>query len=325
MNTDPVKVSRVDLLAAFPLLRLIQAIPFGMGLQTLVPSAVVVAIGLWVQAEDSAYSVVPLIGLSQGSGIEAPVPVGLLHNLAMVLATEFDGLLFGQLCLMAIAVAFCTIAIARCIGVRISRGQRFGVVRALRQSVRCWRPALIALAVTLFIWIMMVALFRSLWWLGGFVPGSTSPGSPSNLLQSLATMSYVFSLRVLLVMWLLGTAAIGGDGVSGTEGLSRGVSYVLSKFWYAVAIVVSVIVVLSQFQKLFVEMASLATRLRIPMSVHWTQHPPSLDVPFQSFVWQSLSLSVFISGLSIGYLLLRMSVDGIPLDELDDGRSGVGA
>lgn len=132
-------------------------------------------------------------------------------------------------------------------------------------------------------------------------------------ITSLASLLYIVGCLVLGSGWLLSLAAIAIDRCDGAEGLSRGISYVLSRWQRVVIYTITGFVLIAICNIVFWWLASVAIPLTAAAGA---QSNASL---FKNFA-EILRLSVFFCEIAIAYVLLRNVEDGVSLREMDSGE-----
>jgi ABC-type uncharacterized transport system permease subunit len=130
-------------------------------------------------------------------------------------------------------------------------------------------------------------------------------------------------LFVLLAGWLLGLSAIAIDRVDGAEALSRGISYVLSRFRRTVSFAI-IIGVIAKLVGLATWMCVTTTGKMALRSINENPNsPPELSAGFDSFrMWvvEAVQFSTVCCGLAIAYLLMRQVIDHVDFREISDKK-----
>jgi len=135
---------------------------------------------------------------------------------------------------------------------------------------------------------------------------------------------YLLAFALLLVFsvggsaWTLSLSAIGTDRCTGADALSRCISYLLSHRLWAIAGLISVGIIATAL-KWIAHVLLLATHHAIPqqLSLENSGTLGQLWVFGIAMIPHAVHLSVFLSGLTILYVLLRQREDGINLEEVD--------
>ena len=215
-------------------------------------------------------------------------------------------------------VAVLGVAIARASATRFCQQTRTGLTAALKLGLPLYRRPLLGAVLVLCLAAGLRMLLGTAEWIAGL-------GEEGRILVNIG-WGGVFLVGVLLwmflliggVAWGLSVSACGTDQCQGAEGLSRSLSYVLShRLWTVLA--VFIVGVLSAAVRRCLELVLSIGLMWIPQSLK------ELDTDPFGRGWMSLitllppvvHLSVFLSGITILYVLLRQREDGITLRELD--------
>ena len=133
-------------------------------------------------------------------------------------------------------------------------------------------------------------------------------------LTSLVSLLYIVGCLVLGSGWLLSLAAIAIDRCDGAEALSRGISYVLSRWQRVIIYTLAGFVLIEITNTLFWWLANAASPLK-----------PVAEINPQAASFNQLAevlrLSVFLCEIAIAYVLLRNVDDGVSLREMDGGKT----
>ena len=303
MNQDPHVLGRVDLMRLFPNLQILLA-PI-VALRTRIIGCLMI---FWVLSGllefESTASTPPHPGaLLPVAILSAPVVDGIetirvnvtsLLNLAPHSLKHLPQLVIQLFCLLLSATA-----IGRFTGNRIFRGESCSMLQCLRQAVRSWQSLLQALA----IWAALLVLCRLSLWLA---LTSASLFHLSSIIAPAATLAFILTVVIVTVAAGLACTAIGYDECSGAEGVSRGLSYVLSRPGVATLMLACTLV----FSRL---LSFGAVSLLI---LYGTEFADPSNTWKSGILLDSLSLAVCISGLTITYVRLREEVDGVPENEV---------
>jgi hypothetical protein len=336
MSQDSVTVDQVHLEKVFPALRILVAVRLAFSVQVLVPAILamlllnfVSGIGRVRQSDPPASTDSAEIGTLPSALLATTSEtlaardhwfLSLILDLDQVIRwrTDIPGSPFFRVLLQVLIHSGFAAAICCAAAREFCLQQRTGVINSLRRSrdtARFWAVSpCIAAGLVLIPWFSLQVLK----WLFSAI-GITAffPGLTLMLLTSLALLCTLI-LIALSYGWLLSLPAIGADFCPGPEGLSRGISYVLSHprlaSIYAVTLLFScvfsgaVVRGLSQYAVSMTgydEISGLNS-----VSGRW-------DIA--SFAGDSFELAVFYCGMTVIYLLLRQREDAVELTELVDG------
>ena len=238
MNEDGVRVTRIDWLTAIPSLRLCDAVRCAVSPRALIPAAFFLFLYLhwrstsllqpWFESCFPTYSADGSSGLSRSA-------LQLSHLLDSFRANVrlFGGgtLLessesFISLAALMLIFGFCAIPVMRFAGSQICSASSSGLLAGVKLSLQSWKAILISSLLSLVLLILLSTAYRILCWIGSVTFES---------LTSLVSLLYIVGCLVLGSGWLLSLAAIAIDRCDGAEALSRGISYVLSR-WQRVII-----------------------------------------------------------------------------------------
>ena len=358
MNQDPVRVSQVYWTRVFPLLRLFQAASLGCGLPAfllayacLLVSWTGCSLANCVLSDGSITAVcefpwqtyVRLQG-DTGHSVDDPVlltpprllPASVSSLGASASHTFFRGsfsALFGSaserrsvpwllwLDLMiwnALVLGFFGTAIARSVATAFCTQTRLGVLRSLGYCGRHSRATLLASGLA----VLFPGILFVMMWCAGLVARTGFIGEHAVNIVWGAVFVLGVSLALVYVVggtaWLLSVSAIGTDGCSGADALSRCISYVLShRLWTACGFLLVSTTALSV--RWLVELILAAGNFALPEQL--LESNPGVVRRIWMFMVElipdALHLSVFLSGLTVLYILLRRKEDGISLDEID--------
>ncbi len=337
MNSDPVRVSRIDFLKAIPALRLFEAIPLAFSLQTLVPALIVVLAGRWI------LTIAPGEEFDQphfydwpGMGYGPELLSSLLSTLRLVSAR---GLAVGagafvRLGLLASILAILGVTVARAAGLQFCSDRRVGLFRSVRYAISSWKSMCIGLVLISLICGIVVLGFRFLVMVTVVAPKPEHSELMGVLPGWLGGVLLIVLLQICVGAWLLSLAAIGVDSCDGPESLSRGICFVLSRFRMTI-VYVAIVMMFCASTPFVVSLTSLPASELVrgaKLGAFKTDRPYSTQYqyldrhPFSTLhelVSETIRLSLFFSGITICYVLLRQAEDGVSLTEIDGGKSGV--
>ena len=333
MNQDPVKVDRVEWLRLFPGLSLLQAAGLGFRMRILLPAALCLLVftarlniaeilidvayspqQLWIGFGSAAYAL-PEPVEAVAIGATQFLVSGVLNN-----PWEFVSVFWSAFVLMAFGVAM-----SRSAATEYCIHSRTGVFEALRFSVQHFTASLVSTGVAAGI-VMLPLLFISA---AAWVMESTTIGSwlvviswPAVFVGGLLSVTVTI---VCLIGWLLSLAAIGTDQCSGADALSRGINYVLShKLWTTFYFLSVVIIsgVAAQLADWLIEAGTTVVHARIDQNAVDSSTICSAWMVTIQQVPRAVHLGVFISGITIMYVLLRKTEDGVHRREIDGAVAG---
>lgn len=355
MNQDPVRVHQVHWSRVFPFLRLFQAGGLGWGLSTLVLALVCVLTSwtgsmllFWLFNGTASSTAVGFCNTSFGlrlqwqgpfefwllqpafpppvhgmrsAGAETFLSVIGLRSLVQSHAAGASGNWYASPVLLvwnALVLGQFGTAMARTVATEFCQQSRCGVIASVRYALRHWKstllstglvlafPAGLKLAITLVSLVTRLGSFGEL--LAGAVWG----------LVLLASVVLALICLVGSLAWLLSLAAIGTDGCTGAEALSRCISYLLSHpFLAATALFVATVIALAM--RWIMEIILAAGTMAMPPSF-LSMDPNQLVNSWLFFIRMTphaVHLSAFMAGITVCYVLLRQREDGITTEELD--------
>ena len=323
MNEDGVRVTRIDWLTAIPSLRLLEAFRLGVSLCVLVPVLLLMFLAwgstqLLGEKSDQLRGRNPGRGLLNVSDFQLPEYLDVINeSLALVATGNASQTSSGaaSLGLWMLMLGFCGVAAIRSAGCRFCKGTACGMSASLRFSLESWKAILVS---ALLSWVLLGFLsmaMRIVFW----------AGTTTNVwIMAMAPLMYVVGCAVLGSGWLLSLAAIGIDRCDGAEALSRGISYVLSRWlrvvFYSIVFCVILMVCDPAVRWLADQACTLASSL-------YRNPDPLIQDEFRISVRSTLGrfgelirLSIFLCEIAIAYVLLRNVEDGVSLREIDGGR-----
>ncbi len=299
MNQDQTVMGRADLLKLFPNLKVIMAPIAAMRLRI-----ICCLMAFWViygrlESSPREHSVLPeladLLPTPAVSGLEKPGA-----SLTQILNLESGWL--GKLPFFAVQIfclAFVSTTIAGFSANRIFRNQSRSMIECLSLALRSWKSML----QVLLIGFALIILCRIAVWLFLAFSGLISI---SSVAAPLASVIYIMLAFTITAAAGLGCVAIAYDECSGAEGVSRGLSYILSRPGLAILLLTSTA---ASSRVLTVVVLSLLETYRHGLVSALTPWNPMV-------LLNSLELSVWINGLAIMYVRLREEVDGVPEAEV---------
>ena len=218
----------------------------------------------------------------------------------------------------SVIVGFLGTGLARLTATEFCLQNRTGFRGALRTS---WHGAF-AVLTTMVVTLMLLSILRGILWTAEFVNEFGWAGSLAVSVAwpfVLATAVFlILAIAILGFAWLLSLAAIGTDGCTGSDALSRSICYVLSHRLLSLTCVL----LIGSFSFLARWTAYLilnSANDAIPQSLQ-TDDPDQVRQIWdfaQSLIPHAVQLSVIIAGITITYILLRQKEDGVRLESLD--------
>lgn len=314
MNEEGLRVTQIDWLSAIPSLRLYQAVRCAVSPRALIPTALFLCL---YQGPAS------LLGDRQSSGFQAD-SVGQLDyvskstfessrmlgayvaNVSAIGSGTMQKFFeeFLSLSLMMLVFGFCAIPVMRFVGCRICSASASGLLAGAKLSVRSWKAILTSSILALMLLTLMCLTFRmSQWIFASTVDGATA----------FTALLYFVGCLVLGSGWLLSLAAIAIDRCDGAEALSRGISYILSRWQRVLIYAMAGFVLIEICNRSFgwlVEVASPLTKI----------HGKDLNSSIFNQFAEALRLSVLSCEIAIAYVLLRNVEDGVSLHEIDSSK-----
>jgi len=314
MNEDGVRVIRIDWLTAVPSLRLCEAVRFAISLHAMLPATLLMwwagnplcqRLMAWNFTQD-------LVIRKESINGADPQLSRLLQTLnfkvqLIATGTSLEVLRsFISLAFCMLLFSFCAIPVMRSAGSRFCSGGGNNLLACVKLSLQSWKAILVSSLLSCLLLCFLCVAFRTTRWIGDV----TFSG-----LTLLAALIYVAGVFVLGFGWLLSLAAIAIDRCDGAEALSRGISYVLSR-WPRVIIYAFVgYALITVCQTVFRWLARLA-HLTI-----WLADDTSSLNAYSGFD-EVIRMSIFFCEIAIAYVLLRNVEDGVSLREIDGGNPG---
>jgi len=308
-NQDPVRVRQIAWRRVLPILHLWRSVGAGLRLRTLIPAGVLV----WLaEGFREVVSDLPPVAVLGARALPIPVRGTVEAMLGLLCRVEVQPLpFFATLSLLLIPVCM----ISRSAASDVFRNERLGLLNAGKDVLR--RPASLAIS-TLLAVVIGAAILLALRIAGGVFAAENS------LLIFTSTVCLIAGLFLLLV-WLLSLSAIGIDQCSGSDALSRGISYCVSNKGFTI---LSLLLVASLSNATAFVADALqsageyiaAEQSDMSNSVYEQQGTDAADeAATRRFFPKCVQLSVFLSGLGLIYVTLRQKEDAVRLDEMDGG------
>jgi hypothetical protein len=220
-----------------------------------------------------------------------------------------DAAIYGFIATLVFSVF--QVASARILGVYFCRGQSCSALKALREAGLQWSSIVSGLVLTVVLMGVTVLVARFLVPLPG--PLKSSEVVSSSLEYTVDGIALLI-LSVLLVAYLLGLAGIGIDGISGSEGISRGISYCLSN---------PIRILLYAFTLMFMtRVAAVLVGGFLVVAYKSFSDPTQRLATWNSapfFPVEIIRMSLFSCGISWIYLQLREQTDGAEISEMRAG------
>ena len=330
MNSDPVRVSRIDFLKAIPALRLFEAIPLAFSLQTLVPSVLAAMAGTWIvnffPFHESDQLILDGRPLSECRPfLLTAMELTVRHIAVREFAAGVSAL--PRLLSLSAVLAFVAVSVARAAGLRFCNNRRSGAIHSFRHAKRSWLAITTGLSLAFAICGFPVVVFRASLLVTEVAPDMMTSGWLTALPGWVGAVLMIVVLTVCGIGWLLSLAAIGVDSCDGPESLSRGICYVLSRFRMTV-LQLAVVMMLTYLGGNVVSVIGFRAAAVVEESIGVDTESNVLrrNDPFgvlTGLATEAVCLSLFFSGVTVCYVLLRQAEDGVSLTEIDGGKSGV--
>ena len=313
MNEDGVRVTRIDWARAIPSLRLCEGVSYAISVRALVPAMLFLWSAntpLFRRLMESNFSL-DLVHRKSSITEAAPQMSSLIQTMILNLQLIAIGDSLQALNpLISLATwmlmfGFCAIPVMRFAGTRFCSGTGEGLLRGITVSFHRWKAILIS---SILCWILLGLLclaFRASRWIGDEISAG---------LTALTALIYIVGVFALAIGWVLSLAAIAIDRCDGSEALSRGISYVLSRWQRVVIYAVAVYALITLCQSLFWWLVK-TTMLLFPLMSE------SVNANTFSVVDEVFRLSLLLCTAAIAYVLLRHVEDGVSLREIDGGKS----
>jgi hypothetical protein len=324
MNKDAVRVGQIDLPAVFPSVRLLESLRAAWSIPCLIVAFLFYA-GFQLNTHEnfenespdltSAVSTFGSATLAQWVfSIEVILVYGMTRGFAVL----------GLLVLRMLFLGFAAVGIARFTALLVNRHERSGVLQILRFMAGCWKPIVVSTFLTIAIVLLGVLCFR----FAGYLPTWSSRGpnhaDALNIVFWLYSLLTLVGLYVVLAGWLLGLSAIAIDGDDGAEALSRGISFVLSRFRRTSCFLILIGLLASVAGKITAVCLTESGRVALRSISKSPQIPPMVSegvASFQTGLTECVHLSAFCCGLAIAYLILRQVIDNVDFREISDQKS----
>lgn len=324
MNKDAVRVNQIDLPMVFPSLRLLESLRASWAIPCLL-AAVFVYAGFQINLGTSLNSE----SLDLTSAVSAFIPSTLAHwvlNIEVVLVYGMTRgvAVIGVLLLRMLFLGFAAVGIARFTALLINRNERSGGLRILRFVAGCWKPILVSTTLTMAIVLLGVLCFQIAGYLPTWSSGGPNAADTLNIVFWLYSLVTLVGLSIVLTGWLLGLSAIAIDCVDGAEALSRGISYVLSRFRRTFCFLIVIGVLANIAGKIAALCATVSGGIALRSLNKSSQIPPMMSegfVAFRTALTECVSLSTFCCGLALAYMILRQVIDNVELREISDQKS----
>ena len=321
MNEDAVKVSQINPWTALPSLRLIEALPLGSSAGSLLPCV----FGLWALVLLST-TLSPPAAIAERSVFAEVLPDAIVGIISDSREIAVVGVGAGitrilRLLISVVVVGFVGTAVSRSAGMRFCKDPGTGAIQSLVHASRLWKSTLLTSGLFGLLSFMSLLPFRIVAGLFFVASGSGDTTHVFSIVVWAAALTLMIAMFICAVGWLLSLASVGVDRCGGAESLSRGISYVLSRFWRTTCYV-GVVILLSWLSGRVFEFILTQAAVLAEESIHGDPRqtgPASTFLQVCSILVHSVRLSVFFSGLAISYVLLRHFEDNVSLQETDSG------
>jgi hypothetical protein len=323
MNKDAVRVNQIDLPAVFPSVRLMESLRAAWSIPCLIAAALAYAVfqvdlgaSLNNESLDLTAALSPFISTTISKwifNIEAIFVYGSTRGVAVIAA-----LFVRMLCL-----GFAAVGIARFAALLVNRHERSGILRTFRFMAGSWKPVIVSTCLTMGIGLIALLLFRILGYFSTWGKRGPDIASASNIVYWSYTCGTLIALYILLTGWLLGLSAIAVDRVDGAESLSRGISYVLSRFRRTSCY----LIIIGLIANIAGQVTSWAVTISGSIALRSISETPQASPPlsggfdwFRTCLVECVQLSTFCCGLALAYLILRQMIDNVDLREISDQK-----
>ncbi|MCR9199111.1 MAG: hypothetical protein NXI04_10730 [Planctomycetaceae bacterium] len=332
-NRDPIAVRQVQWLTVAPVLHLLQALRNGFRLRVLLPCGLLIL--CLVLGPESSFSSLfarpDAAAVPSGAVMLAvpgrgwlPIPLaGLLSWPLRLQSPPETSVLPTVLSLLIVigVIMIVGVAVARATSQEFCGRGRCGALASLKYSLQHILASLAATMLTFSLLLLLGLPLLFCQWLFGPDSRWLWASGITSLPLALYGIVAAFGAIVLFAGWLLSLCAIGTDGCSGADALSRGISYTLThKLLTSVYFYVATIV--SLFTKVVATFLASVAVSELPEIMR--QYPPPEDARYfltgvglqgLRLFPLAVQLGSFLSAVCLVYLLLRERVDGIDLQE----------
>ncbi len=302
MIQGPVVSGRVDLLAMFPNFRIAFAPFAAMKIRVIGCLLLLCGLNTWIGSEFRN-----LPNYSSKGAVTEDVQPGLVSGLTMTVGDSIVvlNLTPGWLehlprlaCQLTLITMMCTV-VSSFSAKRMFRNESCSILQCFRHALKSWRSMLQAVAIG----SCLVILCRvSLWLMIAFagLVNASAVAAPVGMLAFLM----LGGLSLLSVG--LGCVAVGYDDCSGAEGVSRGLSYVLSRPGTTVLMLLCT-----------ATLSWLTNYLVLILLESFRQDFARPTTPWNaSILMDAIHMAIWLSGIAIMYVRLREEVDGVPEAEV---------
>lgn len=321
MNKDAVRVNQIDLPAVFPSIRLLESLRAAWSIPCLMAAAFVYA-GFKVGFGESFVNESLEMTAARSPFVPATIARLIFGAQAIFTHGVFRELqVFAILILRMLCLGFAAVGIARFAALLVSRDERSGVLRTVRIVVGSWKPIFVSTSLAMAIGLIGLLLFRTMGHLAVWMSPAPEAVSLSNIVFWLCSLGTMIGLYVVLAGWLLGLSAIAVDRVDGAEALSRGISYVLSRFRRTSCYVILIGLIAETAGQVTSWAVTASGGIALRSIRQGLQESRPLSGGFEFFrtgVVECVQLSAFCCGLAIAYLILRQMVDNVDHREISD-------
>ncbi len=323
MNKDAVRVNQIDLPTVFPTVRLLESLRAACSIPCLIAAAIVYA-GFHVDLDASFNSESLDLTATLSPFTSATIAKWIFNIEAIFVYGSTRGLaLVATLVLRMLCLGFSAVGIARCAALLVSKNERSGVLRTGRFIAGCWKPVVVSTSLTMAIGLIGLLFFRTVGHLSQWISPEPAVASLSNIVFWLCSLGTLIGIYVVLTGWLLGLSAIAVDRVDGAEALSRGISYVLSRFrrTFCILIIITLISKLAGYITWWSMTLAGSVGLK-SISRNSAPHVDSLlgFTAYRGWGVECVQFSAFCCGLAIAYLILRQLIDNVDHREIVDQK-----
>lgn len=313
MNQDPIRVGQFDLWSIFPSLRILQSVGFALGPGRALPAGVaaILLAGLSGSMESADRLAVDSLGgpiLRIMSWWKKSLTEGFQLNFAFVA---------WIVSLMILSV--CGVLVSASASGAFGHRKRSGWISSGKHALRSWRAQTLSLGIYLILTLILTAGFRATTGIRAWMSSWISESAFWTVSGTVGTLFCLLGLWILQAGWLLSLVAIAVDDCDGAEALSRGISYVLSRFWRAIACVAAVLFLSaasgSLFQGLCLSAGEILVQTYKSFDSQLALSAGSNSSAAAAILKDAWIISSTFCGMAVTYLLLRRFEDGVSLSE----------
>lgn len=269
-------------------------------------------------------------GLSVGK-IQISIPMAVrppVHDLQRLLTRGFEAGAVVRLLVTMTLAGFAGVTVARFVGMRFCKKLTSGLLTSIRHTGQRWRAVITSTWLTVALFLLAVMLCRF------FVRMVNLPATCDECLVVgsvtwLTTAGTLLTLFVCGIGWLISLAAIGVDQCDGSEALSRGISYVLSRFWLTIVYLTVIVLIAGAGQAILMGLLQGVQRVAAEITgpaengvadtVSASVTSISRALTFRNHFISVWTASLLFASQTVIYILLREAEDNVSIRETDGG------